>query len=189
MSYIWVALLGLALGCGLLRGGEDLGRAALDGAGRAVELALGLAGPLLLWSGFSELLERAGLRAGLGRLLGRPLARLFPAAGRDPETMGALCGCVTANVLGLGNAATPLGIEAVRRMRAASGGEAASDELCRFVVLNTASVQLLPATVAVLRGSLGAAAPFDILPAVWVSSVLSVAAGLAASSLLRRVWR
>ena len=189
MSYLWVAMLALALFCGTLSGAGDLGGAALAGAGRAVELALGIAGSLCLWSGFGVLLDRSGLRAGLGRLLAPVLGRLFPTARRDPETLGALSANLTANLLGLGSAATPPGIAAVRRMKALARSEGATDEMCRLVVLNTASVQLLPTTVAALRGSLGAASPFDILPAVWVTSLLSVSAGLGASALLRRFWK
>lgn len=102
--------------------------------------------------------------------------------------MGALSGNVTANLLGLGSAATPLGIDAVRRMQALARTNEATDEMCRLVVMNTASIQLLPTTVAALRGSLGSAAPFDILPAVWITSVFSVAAGLGAAALLQRLW-
>ena len=189
MSWIWVLLLGLSLVCGLGRGGADLSGAALTGAGRAVELGLGLTGSLVLWSGFARVLERSGLRAGLARLLAPLLGRLFPTARRDPETLEALCANVTANFLGLGNAATPPGIAAVRRMRTLAGGKDASDEMCRLVVLNTASFQLLPTTAAALRSRLGSPAPFDILPAVWLSSALSVAAGLTTAALLRRLWR
>ncbi len=188
MSYIWALLVGLSLVCALAGDGGDLSRAALAGAGRAVELGISLTGSLCLWSGFSLVLERSGLRAGLGRLLAPLLGRLFPKAARDEAVLGALCGNVTANLLGLGNAATPLGIEALRGMQAQSGGDRASDEMCRLVVLNTASVQLLPTTVAALRGSLGSAAPFDILPAVWLCSLFSVGAGLGAAALLRRLW-
>ena len=91
---------------------------------------------------------------------------------------------MAANLLGLGSAATPLGLRAAVRM--AGDRDAASDELCRLVVLNTASVQLIPATVAALRASLGAAVPLDILPAVWVTSLCSVAAGLLAARLLSK---
>lgn len=188
MSVIWVCMLALALFCGLLRGDADLGRAALAGAGKAVELSLSLAGSLCLWSGFGCLLERSGLQKRLARLLSPLLGRLYPSARRDPETMGALSGNVTANLLGLGSAATPLGVAAVRRMQARAGTEEASDEMCRLVVMNTASIQLLPTTVAALRGTLGADSPFDILPAVWLSSLISVTAGLGAAALLRRVW-
>ena len=92
------------------------------------------------------------------------------------------------SLLGLGNAATPLGIRAATRMAQGCSG-VASDELCRLVVLNTASVQLLPTTVAAVRSGCGAAAPFDILPAVWVSSLLSVTVGLLAARLLERAVR
>lgn len=188
MSYIWAAMLLLSLFCGLLFGAEDLGRAAMEGAGKAVSLCVSLAGSLCLWSGFAAVLERSGAQRALGRLLSPLLGRLYPTARRDPEALGALSGNVTANLLGLGSAATPLGIAAVRRMQALSGTETATDEMCRLVVMNTASIQLLPTTVAALRGSLGSAAPFDILPAVWLSSLLSVSAGLTAAALLRRVW-
>ena len=189
MSYIWVGFLALSLLCGLLNGSADLGRAAMEGAGKAVTLCVSLTGSLCLWSGFSAVLERSGLRAGLARLLSPVLGWLYPTARRDPAAMGALSGNVTANLLGLGSAATPLGVEAVRRMQRLAGTDTATDEMCRLVVMNTASIQLLPTTVAALRGSLGAAAPFDILPAVWVTSVLSVSAGLVAASCFRKVSR
>ncbi len=188
MSWIWVCLLAVSLFCGLLQGGVDLGRAAMAGAGKAVELGLSLAGSLCLWSGFAAVLERSGLQAGLARLLSPLLGRLYPTTRQDRRAMGALSGNVTANLLGLGSAATPLGIDAVRRMQALARTNDATDEMCRLVVMNTASIQLLPTTVAALRGSLGSAAPFDILPAVWITSVFSVAAGLGAAALLQRLW-
>ncbi len=189
MSYIWICMLALSLFCGLLNGVGDLGRAAMDGAGKAVTLCVSLTGNLCLWSGFAAVLECSGLQAGLARFLSPVLGRLYPTARRDSKTLGALSGNVTANLLGLGSAATPLGVEAVRRMQSLYGSDTATDEMCRLVVMNTASIQLLPTTVAALRGSLGAAAPFDILPAVWVTSLLSVSAGLLAANLFRLGWK
>ena len=116
------------------------------------------------------------------------LRRLLPRASRDPETLAAVTANVSANLLGLGNAATPMGIRAACRMARGTEG-VASDELCRLVVLNTASIQLLPTTVASIRAVCGSAAPLEILPAVWVSSLLSVTAGLAAAKLLERLGR
>ena len=133
-------------------------------------------------------MRRSGMAAGLSHLLRPVLRRLLPQAGRDEETLAALSANVSANLLGLGNAATPAGIQAARRMAVGCGGTA-SDELCRLVVLNTASVQLLPTTVAAVRAGCGAAAPFDILPAVWISSLLSVSVGLLTARLLERVVR
>jgi spore maturation protein A len=90
---------------------------------------------------------------------------------------------LVANFLGLGNAATPLGIKAVKLMRT---GDTASDDLCMFVVLNSASIQLIPATIAGLRASLGSSSPFDILPAVWLASVLTVSAGIISAKIFER---
>ena len=163
------------------------GSAVLEGAGAAVSFCISIGGAVCLWSAVAELLERSGAAAWLSRLLRPVLIRLFPASGRDKAVIAALSENVSANLLGLGNAATPLGIRAARRMAAGCNG-VASDELCRRVVLNTASIQLLPTTVGGVRLASGAAAPFDILPAVWLSSVLSVAAGLLMARVLGQIW-
>lgn len=168
-----------------LCGGAGLDAALLDGAGEALRFCLGVGGALCFWSAVLELMERCGLSARLAGLLAPLLRRLFPAAAGDGETLAALTENLSANLLGLGNAATPAGIRAVRRMSRL--GERARREAGLLVVLNTASLQLLPGTVAALRASAGAAAPFDILPAVWLSSALSVSAGLLTAALLRRV--
>ena len=124
----------------------------------------------------------------LGKLL-RPVFRtLFPKAGRDEEALGYLSANVSANLLGLGNAATPMGIAAVKRMQELEKSHIASDEMCLLIVMNTASIQLLPTTMASVRASLGASSAFDILPAVWVSSVCSVCAGIFAAKILRRFY-
>lgn len=184
VAWIWTGMVTLSLIFGLLSGNLDaVASAALDGARSAVELSLSMAGVLCLWSGVMEIMNACGLSAGLARLFRPILRRLLPNACRDEETLAAVSANVSANLLGLGNAATPLGIRAARRMARGCGG-AASDELCTLVVLNTASIQLIPATVGSLRAAIGSAAPFDILPAVWLSSVLSVTAGLAAARLL-----
>ena len=189
MGLVWTLMVTAALVCGAVQGMlPAVTAAAMKGASAAVELTLSMAGALCLWSGVLEVRARSGMADGLSRLLRPVLRRLLPRAGDDSETLAALSANVSANLLGLGNAATPAGIQAARRMAVGCSGTA-SDELCRLVVLNTASVQLLPSTVAALRGGLGSAAPLDILPAVWLSSALSVTAGLACARVLSRVWR
>lgn len=190
MSRIWAGMIALSLVFALMGGrGAALGKASADGAEQAVRLGITLSGSLCLWSGAAALFRAGGLQEKLSKALMPLLGKLYPTARKDPETAQALCGNVTANLLGLGNAATPLGIEAVRRMKALSGSADASDEMCLLIVMNTASVQLIPTTVAALRGSLGSAAPFSILPAVWVTSLLSVTAGILAAKGLSRIWR
>ena len=189
MSWIWGGMVILSLLFGAATGRIDaVSEAALSGAQNAVELSLSMAGVLCLWSGIMEIMRVCGLTDGLSRAFRPLMRRLLPEASRDSETLAAVSANVSANLLGLGNAATPLGIQAARRMARGCGG-VASDELCRLVVLNTASIQLLPTTIAALRGSCGAFSPFDILPAVWLSSGCALAVGLAAAVLLGRVWR
>ena len=185
MSVTWTLMVTASLVCGAACGTlGDVTAAAMEGASAAVELTLSMAGALCLWSGVMTVMERGGVTEGLARLFRPLLRRILPRASRDDDTLAA----VSANLLGLGNAATPLGIRAAQRMAAGCGG-IASDELCRLVVLNTASIQLLPTTVAAVRSAHGCTAPLDILPAVWLSSVLSVAAGLLAARFLQRLWR
>ena len=190
MSWFWgicvVVSVCFAFFCG--RGAETTA-ALLSGAGAAVELCMGLAGALALWSGLGKLMERTGMTNTLSKLLSPVLGWLFPQSRTDPVLAGQLSANVTANLLGLGNAATPMGIRAAGQLRDPGDPTRATDSLCRLVVMNTASIQLLPTTVAALRRTAGCAAPFDILPCVWISSILSVSAGLLAAWAMGRVWR
>ncbi len=189
MAWVWTGMVTVSVVYGLLSGTIGaVGSAAMEGAGAAVELCLNMAGVMCLWNGIMAVMKACGLTEGLNRVFRPILGRLLPKASRDPETLSALSGNMSANLLGLGNAATPLGIRAARRMATGCGGNA-SDELCLLVVMNTASIQLLPTTVAGVRAALGAQAPFDILPAVWLASLLSVAAGIAAAKIFARLWR
>ena len=189
MTWIWTGMVMLSLVFGILSGNlDDVANAAMAGAQSAIDLSVSMAGMLCLWSGIMEVMNVCGLSRGLARAF-RPLLRqLLPEASRDEETLAAVSANVSANLLGLGNAATPLGIRAARRMARGCGG-VASDELCLLVVLNTASIQLLPTTIASVRAAAGCRTPFDILPAVWFASVLSVAAGLLTARLLSRRGR
>ena len=186
MSYIWLFFLLASLACGVLTGQvSGISLAAMQGAQQGVSLCLSLAGALCLWSGVSRVMEKSGLTDRLSACLSPFLSRIFPEACRDAQACSYLCANFTANLLGLGSAATPMGVQCVRRMQTLSGNKThASNEMCRLIVMNTASVQLLPTTVAALRASLGAAQPFEILPAVWLSSVCSVAVGLLAACIL-----
>ena len=189
MSAIWTIMVVAAVLCGSAAGrGEAVAAAALEGAAAAVELCLSMAGVLCLWTGVMEVLRRSGVTEGLSRLLRPLLRRLYPRFSHDREVMDSISANVSANLLGLGNAATPLGIQAVRQMSRKTPG-VASDGLCMLVVCNTASIQLIPTTVAAVRAVAGCAAPFDILPAVWLASAISVSVGILAAKLFSKVWR
>ena len=153
LNFLWFGLILLAFVSDLLTGMPfSSGMDGLSGARAGLELALTLAGPVCLWSGLSQAMERAGLTEGLCTALRPILRRLFPVCAKDSEGFWNLCGNLSANLLGLGNAATPLGIRTAQRMQALSGGGGASDELCLRVVMNTASLQLIPSTVAGGKG-------------------------------------
>lgn len=189
MAWVWTGMVALSVVFGAVTGNLGaLGGAAIEGARSAVELCVSMAGVMCLWTGVMEVMNQSGLSALLAKMFRPLLRRLLPQTSRDEDTIATVSANLSANMLGLGNAATPLGIRAARAMARGSEG-VASDELCLLVVLNTASIQLLPTTVAGVRAALGCADPFDILPAVWLASAVAVVAGLAAAKLLARVWR
>jgi spore maturation protein A len=190
MSWIFTIFLGIALVAALLTGhGGALAAAIPQGAQAGITLAFSLAGSICLWSGVGALMERIGATAALAKLLSPALNRLFPSAKTDPILAGDLSANICANFLGLGNAATPMGIRAAKRLVDPARPELATDQLCRLIVLNTASIQLIPANVAAVRSNLGSAAPFDILPAVWITSICSVAMGLTAAWCFGKLWK
>lgn len=189
MTVIWTGMIVVSILCALATGrGPEVAAAAVEGTSAAVQLTLSIAGMLCLWTGVMEVMRQSGLADKLSRLLFPLLRRLFPQAAKDRDTMDSISANVSANLLGLGSAATPLGLEAARRLSRRSQG-VASDDLCMLVVCNTASIQLIPTTVASVRAAEGCAAPFDILPAVWLASALSVGVGILACKIFAKVWR
>ena len=165
---------------------EALSAAALSGCGEAVTLVISLTGMLCLWCGLMKIAQQCRLTEAVARLF-RPLTRLlFPELPPGSPALQAICMNLSANLLGLGNAATPLGLAAMQELQKLNRQkDTASNAMVTFVVLNTASLQLIPTTCAVLRQQAGSAAPMEILPAVWLSSVASAAAALTLARLLR----
>lgn len=189
MSWIFTGIMAISLVAAACLGrGAELAAAIPQGAQAGLTLAISIAGAVCLWTGVGKLMEKAGFTGFLSKILSPLLGRIFPSFRRDKAFAESLSANVCANFLGLGNAATPMGIQAAQCLAVTAGG-VASNELCRLIVLNTASIQLIPATVAAVRAGLGCTAPFDILPAVWVTSLCSAGMGLAAAWLMGRLWR
>lgn len=190
LTWIWTAMIVVSVIFGILTGRIDaVSSAALEGAGAAVTLCIGICGITCLWTGIMEVMRRSGISNALKNLFLPFLSLLFPASKRNSVIMESVSANISANLLGLGNAATPLGIKAATEMAAASRGGAATDDMCTLVVMNTASIQLIPATVAAVRAAAGAHSPFDILPAVWIASLSSVTVGIIIAKLLKRLWK
>ncbi len=186
MNYIFFGMILFGIMVALLCGRmEAVSTALLSECGGAVELVLSLTGTMCLWCGLMKVADRAGLTEKISRMLS-PLTRLaFP--GLDPQgpAMRAISMNISANLLGLGNAATPLGINAMKELAKLSPLQGtATNHMAMFVVLNTAALDLLPTTTGLLRMQAGSAAPFDILPAVWLASSASVVTGVLLAKIL-----
>lgn len=190
MSYIFTGMVFLSLVAAIVTGNQSALAAAIpNGAQKGITLAISLAGSLLLWSGLGKLMEKVGITAALSKLLQPLLRRVFPTTKKDSALAGSLSANICANFLGLGNAATPMGIQAAQRLASYCKDGCASHELCRLIVLNTASIQLIPTTVAAMRAAAGSSAPFDILPAVWLTSLCSALGGLIIAWTLGKLWK
>ena len=166
--------------------GEAMGAAVLEGADAAVRLTLTLGGAMCLWCGVMRVLETAGAVRWLARLLRRPLAFFFPDTAGSGEGMEEICANLAANLLGVGNAATPMALRALGKMQKHNPTPAvATGDMITLTVLNTCSVSLIPSTLLALRHKAGATDPFDVLLPIWLCS----AACALLSLLITRVVR
>jgi spore maturation protein A len=183
---VWIALIaGVILGKG-----EALGQAVLDSVSEAVTLTISLSGMMAFWSGVLAVLQEAGWMRRLARLA-RPFIRMFfPEAARSGEGVDEICANISANLLGLGNAATPMGLAAMRKLQAKNPHpEAATGDMITLVVLNTASVSVVPSTVITLLSEAGAADPFRVVGGVWICSGASALVALGLTRLCRCLIR
>lgn len=183
LSVLWILGMGASLLYACAVGTLPLLTTAItEGITAAVSFCMTTGAMMVFWCGIFALMEDCGIAEALSRLLRPLLGRLFPIAATHEAAFAPLCANVTANLLGLGNAATPMGIRAIRAM---AGLPRAQQELGRLVVMNTASIQLLPTTVISLRAAMGSTNPADILTPVLLTSLLSVTAGLVSLEVLR----
>ncbi|WP_458863394.1 nucleoside recognition domain-containing protein [Acidaminobacterium chupaoyuni] len=174
---------------GLVSGNlSEVSSALAQGAKNAVNLVLSIGGVLCFWSGLLEVMNESGLTDRIARLFSPLIRLLFGRYRRDEALCQSLSQNMAANLLGLGSAATPAGLKAAGRLSELCGSSS-GDAVLRLLVLNTASIQLIPTNIAAVRAAAGAAEPFDILPAVWLASIASVAAALTAAKLFSKVWR
>lgn len=192
MSVVFGVMIALSFAYAAFSGGlGELSTGILDAAGQAIELLISISGMLCMWSGFMRIAKDCGLIEKLSRLFAPFLRRLYPDVAPDSDAFRYISMNISANLLGLGNAATPLGLSAMRELKKHSGSDTATDSMITFVVMNTASIQLIPTTVAALRKSYGSQQPFDILLCVWITSVAALTVALLSSHLIKRsrLWK
>ncbi len=175
LNAIWFGMILASVICAACTGNlGSLSTAVMDGAGDAVELTFFLLGSMCAWLGFLRIAEKSGLTDLLASAFSPVIDRLFPEYRDDPKIKGKMCMNLSANFLGLGNAATPLGLAAISAMAKKNRGDTPTKGMILFVVFNTASIQLLPINMAAMRSSCGSAEPFAILPEIWITSLLSL---------------
>ncbi len=188
MNAIWAGIMIVSILCGAATGRiSQVSQAMFTGASDAVSLVISLLGAMCLWSGMMRVADQGGITNALARLFRPVLRLLFPGLPPDGKAARAISMNISANLLGMGNAATPLGIAAMQELaRDNRGSDTASNHMVTFVVMNTACLQLIPSTIAVIRSNYGCQTPFDIIPAIVVSSLCALAVGIVMAKLLGR---
>lgn len=188
INYIWFAMIAIGVLTGIFTGNvKAVTDAAISYAESGFEIALGLTAVMTLWLGIMKIAEESGLVALLSRALRPVLIRLFPDVPAEHPAMGAMLMNIAANVLGLGNAATPFGIKAMGELQKLNNKpDTATDSMCMFLAINTSSVTVVPATVIAYRASAGSANAAEILGAALVATTCSTTVAIIASKLLSK---
>ncbi len=188
MNLIWMALLEIGVLVAVAGGRADtVTETAMTAAEQAVETVLGLLGIMVLWLSLSRMAEDAGLVRALARLVRPLLSRLFPGVPRDHPALGSIALNVSANLLGLGSAATPFGLRAMQQLQELNPRkDTASDAMITFLVLNTSGITLLPTVVVGIRAQYGSANPAEIMGTTLAATLCATAAGLLLDYALRR---
>ena len=191
MNRILPAMFILSFACAILTGRmSELSSAVASGGTAAVELLLNLIAAMCFWGGIMEVAEHSGITAAFSGIVSPLLKLLFPRLHKERYVLEAISMNVTANMLGLGNAATPLGLEAMKRLQDInSDTESASDEMVVFVVMNTAAMRIIPTTVATLRAQYGSAEPMSVLLPTLLTTASALAVGLTVARLGCRLKR
>lgn len=188
LNTIWVIMIFSGIVVGLLTGRiKEVSDAFLASCSQAVDLSIVMLGAMCLWSGLMKVAERAGIVDGLARLLRGVFRFLFPGIPKGHPANGAIAMSLSADLLGLGNAATPLGILAMKELSSINGNSpVASNDMVMFGVINAACIQLVPATILIIRQKAGSIDPGSIIPCVWLASFVSAVTGIIAAKILER---
>lgn len=188
MNYIWVFMIVISYVFSFFSGTcDEVTKSVFDGCSNAVELVFSLLGMMCLWTGLLEVAECSGLVKKIQKLLSPIISWLFPTIDKKSDIAGEIATSMTANLLGLSNAATPLGLSVMEKLEKRNLiKDTASDEMCMFVVINTASVTIIPTTLLTLRTSYLSQSPFEIMVPVWIVSIISILTGIIFAKLCAR---
>jgi len=186
LNYIWLGLVIVAVVLGGINGKiENVTKAAIDAAGNSVTIAIGLVGVMALWLGIMKIAEQSGLMSLLARAIAPVMRRLFPEVPPDHPAMGSMLMNIAANMLGLSNAATPLGLKAMEDLEKLNPTPGvATNAMCLFLTINTSGLQLIPASMISLMASAGSKEPTAIIGTAVASTFVALVAGVTAAKLL-----
>ena len=190
MNYIWSFLILISIVVGAINGKlNDVVAALLSGAETSVKIAIGICGVMVFWLGIMKIAEKSGIVEWLSKIL-TPVANfLFPEVKGNDKIIGNVAMNFSANALGLANAATPMGIKAMVELQKKNNDKKIiSKEMAVFIVLNTASIQIIPTTVIAIRNSLGSVNPTQILLPVWGTTVCAAVSAIVAVKILVKRW-
>lgn len=183
LNSIWCWMMLVSIAAAVATGRvPELTAAMGEGAQEAITLAVSMLGMMCLWTGLMRVAEEAGMTNILAQLFAPVIRSLFPEYKNDEQIKRHIAMNFSANLLGIGNAATPIGLTAVKEM-AKRGEKQPSPGMMLFIVINTASLQLIPTYAVTLRGNYGSADPYDILPCIWIVSLSSLLVCVAACKL------
>lgn len=187
INYIWAGMLIIGFVVGAATGNlEAVTKAAIDNAQSAFELSLGLVGVMSLWLGLMRIAEESGIVEKLARALKPVTVRLFPDVPPEHPAMGAMIMNLAANVLGLGDAATPLGLKAMQELQKLDPvKDTATDAMCMFLAINTSSVTLISATTVAVLAAAGSANPTEIIGPTIIATACSTTVGIIPRSSFR----
>ncbi len=191
LNAIWLGMIFLSIIVGVIQGRIDqVVIAVTDSAKLGFELALGLAGIMALWLGIMNVASESGIIKALGRALYPIMGRLFPDVPKEHPAMGAMVMNIAANMLGLGNAATPFGLQAMKELQKLNSQlQTASNSMCTFLAINTSSVQLIPATAIAYLAANGSTNPSEVIFSSLIATSISTIVGLVAVKQLAKLPR
>ncbi len=188
INWIWGVMMTVSVICGIINGRiKEVCDAVLSGGTQAIDLCLTMLSMMVLWSGLTAIMQCSGLSDWFGKLLSPLIRLMFPELRNQPRARNAIAMNMAANVLGLGNAATPLGLKAMAELKRIHGTSTkASDSMVTFVVLNSVSIQLIPTGLAILRTRYHSQNPMEILGPIWFVSILSTVLAVVVTVMLNR---
>jgi spore maturation protein A len=190
LNYVWFFLIVAGFIFGAANGKLDqVTKAAIDSANGAVTLCIGLAGVMCLWVGIMKIAEKSGLTDKIAKVTMPLVTLLFPEIKGKQNAVSAVVMNLTANFMGMGNAATPLGIKAIKELDYLNNEKTkATNSMCMLIVLNTSMIQLVPATLIALRSSAGSINPSDVMGPIWIASLFTTIAGILMVKILQKRW-